>query len=234
MAIFDSIKKYTPPPLKNLPKSEESLRLAMPSLIESFRNLSDADRAAVTKVVKTLMSAMKWDLQRFNGNFVDAPPMSPTDFDWYCYHIAGCVGDFWVDMFHLPDATRTLAVDYGKSLQRINILRDIAQDIARGRWYLPFAKSTTPWASDAWPAFLSTYISATKSGLERGLEFCNHLPRWRPFLRFASAMPAAIGIETLRLLATAPDLSRPIKISRKTLKQMATRTLVRCLFGRSL
>lgn len=56
----------------------------------------------------------------------------------YCYHVASAVGLMCIELFGCkhPDA-RQYAVHLGQALQLTNILRDIAEDAARDRIYLP-------------------------------------------------------------------------------------------------
>jgi phytoene synthase len=58
----------------------------------------------------------------------------------YCYHVAGCVGVMMALVMGVsPDdhATLARASDLGLSFQLNNIARDVAEDAARGRCYLP-------------------------------------------------------------------------------------------------
>lgn len=58
----------------------------------------------------------------------------------YCYHVAGCVGVMMAIVMGVsPDdhATLVRASDLGLSFQLNNIARDVAEDAARGRCYLP-------------------------------------------------------------------------------------------------
>ena len=68
------------------------------------------------------------------------------ELDDYTWRVAGCVGDFWTRICraHLfPNASieelRLIedGIRFGKGLQLVNILRDIAVDLRRGRCYLP-------------------------------------------------------------------------------------------------
>jgi 15-cis-phytoene synthase len=56
----------------------------------------------------------------------------------YCYHVAGVVGLIMCRVFGLQDE-RALAqaVQMGNAMQLTNILRDVKEDFARGRVYLP-------------------------------------------------------------------------------------------------
>jgi 15-cis-phytoene synthase len=56
----------------------------------------------------------------------------------YCYRVASVVGLLSIEIFgHQNPATRDYAVYLGKALQLTNILRDVKNDAARGRIYLP-------------------------------------------------------------------------------------------------
>jgi 15-cis-phytoene synthase len=56
----------------------------------------------------------------------------------YCYRVASTVGLLSIEIFgHQNPATRDYAIYLGKALQLTNILRDVKNDAARGRIYLP-------------------------------------------------------------------------------------------------
>lgn len=66
--------------------------------------------------------------------------------DWselrtYCYRVASAVGLMCVEIFGYDpakrDQVREYAIDLGIALQLTNIIRDVAEDAARGRIYLP-------------------------------------------------------------------------------------------------
>jgi len=57
----------------------------------------------------------------------------------YCYRVASCVGLVCLYIFGVETTERNLqtAVELGLALQLTNILRDISEDLKRGRVYLP-------------------------------------------------------------------------------------------------
>lgn len=57
----------------------------------------------------------------------------------YCRQVAGTVGIASIHIwgFHGGDETITMAVDRGIAFQLTNVLRDLREDVARGRVYLP-------------------------------------------------------------------------------------------------
>ena len=61
-----------------------------------------------------------------------------TDLESYCYRVAGVVGLIMCHVFDLRDpAARSQAVAMGNAMQLTNILRDVREDMDRGRIYLP-------------------------------------------------------------------------------------------------
>jgi len=60
------------------------------------------------------------------------------ELDLYCYRVAGTVGLIMMRVFGLEDeAAEPRALDLGRGMQLTNILRDVAEDGAAGRIYLP-------------------------------------------------------------------------------------------------
>ena len=65
---------------------------------------------------------------------------TPAELDDYCYHVAGAVGLCCLHVWgcrELDGAAREPALACGRAFQRTNILRDLAEDAAAGRVYLP-------------------------------------------------------------------------------------------------
>lgn len=61
-----------------------------------------------------------------------------ADLREYCYRAASTVGLICIEIFGYESArTREYAVNLGLALQLTNILRDLKEDIARGRIYIP-------------------------------------------------------------------------------------------------
>lgn len=60
------------------------------------------------------------------------------DLEQYCYRVAGVVGLIMCHVFDVRDAAaRSQAIAMGNAMQLTNILRDVGEDAARGRIYLP-------------------------------------------------------------------------------------------------
>ena len=98
-----------------------------------FLALADSvNRFAIDLVhLRDLISGMEDDLYKINyQNF--------EDLRQYCYRAASTVGLCLVEIYGYDDPNaRRHAVEMGKYLQMVNVLRDIQEDLDRGRIYLP-------------------------------------------------------------------------------------------------
>ncbi|MDF1721878.1 MAG: presqualene diphosphate synthase HpnD [Minwuia sp.] len=80
-----------------------------------------------------LIAGMRMDVDL---DFGSAGPMDHAGLHLYCRRVAGAVGLLTVPVFGEPRATQ-FALALGDALQLTNILRDIGEDAAAGRLYLP-------------------------------------------------------------------------------------------------
>lgn len=79
-------------------------------------------------------------IEGFALDAADWHPRHETDLYRYCYHVAGAVGVMMAVVMGVSpddDATLDRACDLGLAFQLANIARDIAEDDAAGRCYLP-------------------------------------------------------------------------------------------------
>ena len=98
--------------------------------------------ALVREVLATIASGQTLDLERFAGASRENPVVLDDDaaLEDYAWRVAGCVGAFWTklgfltlgDRFSKSPEPELLAqgIAYGKGLQLVNILRDLAADLA--------------------------------------------------------------------------------------------------------
>lgn len=88
------------------------------------RDLNRADLLAI-------LDGMEMDL-------APRPFATTADLRHYCYRVASAVGLVSVDLFGCTDpAARAYAEELGYALQWTNILRDVGEDAAQGRVFLP-------------------------------------------------------------------------------------------------
>ena len=79
-------------------------------------------------------------IEGFALDAADWRPRRESDLYQYCYHVAGAVGVMMAVVMGVPaddDATLDRACDLGLAFQLANVARDIAEDDAAGRCYLP-------------------------------------------------------------------------------------------------
>lgn len=226
--------------------SEAQLLLKGGEILEAFFKFTPGEKVITEEVLQILFSAMKWDLKTFGSQQgaggVIYGCADTKIFDWYCYSIAGCVGSFWVRAFGLPSSLENLAIEYGKGLQRINILRDVVEDARRGRSYLPRSllaefniEGAEPWKKPEWMNFVRSFILETKQRLSYGANFCDAIPYRNFRLRWASRMPLVIGLKTLEQLERQVRWSETsVKISRASVKRLAFKSLVAVVLSRRL
>ncbi|MFP7493825.1 phytoene/squalene synthase family protein [Terribacillus saccharophilus] len=57
----------------------------------------------------------------------------------YCYHVAGSVGEMLLPVLHEYPSHQIVqaGIQLGKAMQIVNILRDVGEDLERGRRYIP-------------------------------------------------------------------------------------------------
>ena len=93
----------------------------------------------------------------------------------YCYRVASVVGLLSIEIFGYENpACRDYAISLGKALQLTNILRDVKNDAARGRIYLPQTELKKFNVSDAEildSRYSERYLALARSVAERAKSF---------------------------------------------------------------
>ena len=232
------------------------------------------DRALICRLVTTLTRGMEMDLERFPAEGYGEEPAGSSaasggglngevvalrddeELDRYCYHVAGCVGEFWTDLqlLHLPslrhwnpEAMREKGVRFGKGLQMTNVLRDVDRDLTLGRCYLPLerlealGRSAQEVRNAEERRFLRPLIDdllhVTLEHYRAGWEYTLAIPRRLVSLRLACTWPLLIGLRTLALLAAAADPCAPgivRKISRTEVRTLIRASVVRVISNRAM
>lgn len=178
--------------------AERQLLEKLPELMERLKTHPDAQE--IRKVWGTILEGQIFDLE--HGFLV---PLRPEQLDRYTFLVAGCVGGFWTQLCFRKISKFTslsrqrmeeLGTLYGKGLQLINILRDRQEDMSRGRIYLKEEDIVVRWKEA---------VNGMRSGVEYGIAID------RPCLRYATLLPALMGMCTLRLIG--PHTGK-VKISR--------------------
>jgi len=224
-----------------LERVEEALRL--------LEQLPEADRRLVREVLRVITSGQELDLKRFaeakTGSIVALE--TEAELDDYTYRVAGCVGEFWTricraHLFHNArldeDLLLSNSVRFGKGLQMVNILRDIPQDLRKGRCYLSRQSLA---AADLSPDDLLSaanlarfrplydqWLGVAEAHLAAGWDYTNALPSGQFRVRLACAWPILIGARTLRKLhiENVLDVTRRVKVSRPEIRALIGRSIL--------
>ena len=183
------------------------------------RSLPEEELLLVKRVLKIIVEGQLWDLTYFELNLGVS---SAEETDRYAYQVAGCVGEFWTDMASLclgdsfavrrGEEMRGLGVRFGKGLQLVNILRDREEDREKGRAYLPEGEDVRLW------------IDMCRSYLEDGVRYARALKSRR--LRFASVLPAWLGMETLDLIEEDLAQKGKKKVARSVVRRLMVKAFV--------
>ncbi|MEY2427684.1 MAG: farnesyl-diphosphate farnesyltransferase [Verrucomicrobiota bacterium] len=229
--------------------AERALLEQIHGSLRLLRNFTPADRRLVRDVLSTIISGQELDLRRFAGASAENVICLRTDqeLEDYTYRVAGCVGEFWTKICRahiFPEAPLDEAwllqnaIRFGKGLQLVNILRDLAADARQGRCYLPGERLS---ALGLGPADLlelesesrlrplyNSYLDQTEKHLQAGWAYTNALP-WRNIrVRLACAWPILIGLETVKRLRAGNvlDPGKRIKVSRNRVRRLLWRSVV--------
>ena len=207
-----------------LPRGEWDLVLRAEDCFEWLDVMDRKVSRHIRKVVDIITGGQTWDLERFEG---DGVVRLETDAELvgYAYQVAGCVGEFWTEIGFAcgecfaredRDTMREWGANYGRGLQLVNILRDIPEDLERGRCYLPGKESAEPASLEP---ELPRWQARAREYLADGFRYAAALHGSRT--RMSTGLPALLGIRTLDQLERASwaDLEARVKVSRGAVKR---------------
>lgn len=193
------------PIIKPETDSEGLLLNAAPALLKLLDQEEAKFATAIRAVVATLCQGMLWDHELFPEQSKPSKPpsigLTAQELERYTYLVAGCVGPFWSRVCALSDAKLShltqydeLAIEFGKGLQWVNILRDVAKDQQSHRYYLPPISSSY---------FASNFYAHCRRGLA-AINKASAYPLLFPWCyirhRLAVVLPLIIGLRTLEKL----------------------------------
>lgn len=219
-----------------LPEGEMVLMRRLDECVAGLGELPEWQQISVRKVVGIITQGQEWDLDRFEGEGM-VGLKNDVELRDYTYRVAGCVGEFWTEIGFGVDpgfanAARedmlTWGQAFGRSLQLINILRDVPEDLENGRCYLPGAKT-----EDELLKQRQRWIDEAREGLDQAELYAAALNGKR--LRFATVLPAMIGRETLDRLEKADweAWQARVKVSRKEVYRLMAKAMRFALWGPS-
>ena len=197
-----------------------------------LRTMQPTPLAAIQSVLEHIIDGQMLDIRRFPADGQLRSLASAEELDEYTWLVAGCVGEFWTQLCaselpaSLDPAVSTAQMQewgarMGKGLQLINILRDIGEDTRDGRCYLPCPPEDiqTEWC---------LWLQTCTEHLECGLRYVQHVTHGK--LRYATALPLLLGIQTVAKMRAAPwdKVQQGIKISRLDVASILAQAAIAC------
>jgi farnesyl-diphosphate farnesyltransferase len=229
-----------------LPAGDEKTLLEnAPQILSWLEEIAIPDRWEIRRVIFRIAHGQALDLIRFGDGRERNALATVRELDEYTYFVAGSVGEFWTRLCErhlagkfakLPEGEMLqLGKRYGQGLQLINILRDLAEDLAAGRSYLPMdelvAAGLTVDDLTKAPAkarkLIEKWRRETIARLDDGWKYVRAIREWK--VRYACALPILIGLDTLALLARQSPLESKTKL--KVKRSAAAGTLLKAKFG---
>jgi len=229
-------------------EGERALVEVLPECLEWLMAVDNEEmRSTIVEVLRVITGGQAWDIERFecggtNGDLQFCA--NDAEIRDYTFRVAGCVGEFWTRVgflsgidFATDDRRETMLEagrHYGQGLQLVNILRDMGDDLSKGRCYLPKTELIEAgWEGDNWQMNRETLMvvaehwrKVAREWLQEGEAYSDRLHSLR--IRLATRLPARLGLRTLDLLDQAgPEvLERRVKISRGVVWQELMRALL--------
>jgi farnesyl-diphosphate farnesyltransferase len=225
--------------------NEKTLLENAPQILAWLDATPMPDRWEIRRVIFRIAHGQALDLVRFGDGRELNALATVQELDEYTYFVAGSVGEFWTRLCErhldgkfakLPEAEMLrLGKRYGQGLQLINILRDLTEDLAAGRSYLPteelVAAGLTVEDLTKSPAkarkLIEKWRRETIARLDDGWKYVRAIREWK--VRYACALPILIGLDTLALLAKESPLESKTKA--KVKRSATAGTLLKAKFG---
>jgi farnesyl-diphosphate farnesyltransferase len=203
--------------------SEHRLLECSAEILDGLKKLPKGEAVLVREVLEVIISGQLLDLERFAHASLQAPVAlrDDSELEDYAWRVAGCVGAFWTKLGFLTLGQRfsnsseaemlERGIAYGKGLQLVNILRDVAADFAVGRCYLPVVDPQDP---GALLACHGRWLARAEGWLTEGEQYAERLTLRR--LRASTVLPALLAKKTLLALheKSWEELQTKIKIPR--------------------
>ena len=225
----------------NLPAQTEDEKLVhqLPVILNVFDSFSDSMRHYISKWVAEMSLGMrKYAQSARKRTFTFLKSMK--DLDEYTYFVAGTVGYLLTELFSyysrkitppIKNKLESLAESFGKGLQLVNIIRDMAVDLKRGQSYIPddllnkyrltretiFHKENADRAQQLFNELIMTAVNH----LDKALDYVLLLPKEEKQIRLFCLLPLFWAMRTLQKIqenTLALLGNEKIKISRHVIR----------------
>lgn len=207
------------------------------AVFETYRSLAQPARVAIHACVAEMCDGM--------AEWTDRTIETTEDQNRYCYYVAGVVGKLLTELFcvygevsrQIADQLALHAVEFGLALQKINILRDVREDMKEGRCYWPedlLGKHGISRATLLEPTNGQQALAVIDELIRDLIPYCAHalryieaLPINRLKLRSFCSIPLFMATATARVCHGNVDVvlaDSPVKIARTEAKRIVLRS----------
>jgi farnesyl-diphosphate farnesyltransferase len=216
---------------------EKELLEQLPALNRHLFSQPIAARKAIVHRGRIMAKGM-YEFQR-------KPIETFADQDKYSYYVAGVVGHLFNDLFHINGvislkqrrALARHAKQFGLALQKVNILRDIADDIAANRFYWPkkiLAKYGLEYSNicsaenrEKALSVLREQIADARKYINAAMQYVLKLPQKALRVRMFCLIPLFMAIESfVKCMDNAEvfEAGKKVKISREQVTDIVTKS----------
>ncbi len=203
-------------PSVNLVENLDQVLIAVNSMPDSFRDhIFPRVQEMATGMAKytTLASGDQANVKFLNDE---------SDWDNYCYYVAGTVGHMLTDIFSdyagFSEDTRAklhpLGRSFGLGLQKVNVLKDAVIDTSRGVCFLPktfiernhiaFGKKSLLDLRGDITGLVFDVVNICHRHFQDSLEYISMIPKKHYGLRMFLIVPIMLAAATLRLISEYP------------------------------
>lgn len=225
-------------PAGGFPEGYRRLLRNAEAVLAGYRGLPPKAREVVAAGVREMCAGM--------STWCGREIRTAADQNEYCYYVAGLVGRVLTGLFHaygFVDARRRArldehAVEFGLALQKVNVIRDIRDDLSEGRCFWPtellarhgLTRETLlkPASAERAVAAMDDLIRDVWRYTEASVRYLTLLPvlQWR--LRMFCAIPLFMAVATLGACWKNPAVfqaARPVKITSRQMRWIVVRSL---------
>ncbi|WP_114689213.1 squalene/phytoene synthase family protein [Polynucleobacter necessarius] len=197
--------------LKNYGNQDElDLISNTPTVLRILHTCSSNDQQAVSRCVSIMSEGMSY----FHGKQNQAGLQDLTEFEKYCYVVAGVVGELLTTIFSNRSRAferalighENLAVAFGQALQMTNILKDSPEDRARGVSWKPANMSQ------------AALLKIAYQKLQASLEYILLIPKQEQGIRRFCFLAFGLAVMTLAKIAQSAEFNNKdeVQLSRNT------------------
>ena len=180
-------------------------------VVRRFRALPERIRAVIERTVL--------EMGRDMAAFLDAPVVTWADYDRYCWAVAGSLMEPVDRVFRVERVDRVdhyHSVNSGGLLQRVNIIRDLHDDLTEGRCYWPVEVYPSDATSLIDPCHREEAMKALRAMILELLTFLggvNLIPSDDQDERRFKAQLVGVATLHLPLLYGNPDVFTPARVA---------------------